>query len=45
MRLAGVHTAPMAAFETLLGLGTERTPTPYRRIRGGRDLPKLLDDG
>ena len=29
---------PMAAFQTLLGLGTGRTPTPYRRIRGGRDL-------
>lgn len=29
---------PMAAFQTLLGLGTARTPTPYRRIRGGRDV-------
>ena len=29
---------PMAAFQTLLGLGTGRTPTPYRRIRGGRDV-------
>ena len=29
---------PMAAFQTLLGLGTARTPTPYRRIRGGRDM-------
>jgi len=28
----------MAAFQTLLGLGTARTPTPYRRIRGGRDM-------
>ena len=28
---------PMAAFQTLLGLGTERAPTPYRRIRGARD--------
>lgn len=36
---------PMAAFQTLLGLGTGRAPTPYRRIRGGRDLTKLLDDG
>lgn len=36
---------PMAAFQTLLGLGTIRTPTPYRRIRGGRDLVKLLDTG
>ena len=29
---------PMAAFQTLLGLGTTRAPTPYGRIRGGRDL-------
>lgn len=29
---------PMAAFQTVLGLGTERAPTPYRRIRGARDL-------
>jgi transposase-like protein len=29
---------PMAAFQTLLGLGTGRAPTPYRRIRGARDL-------
>jgi transposase-like protein len=36
---------PMAAFHTLLGLGTGCTPTPYRRIRGGRDLLKLLDTG
>jgi transposase-like protein len=28
---------PMAAFQTLLGLGTGRTPTPYRQIRGARD--------
>jgi transposase-like protein len=34
---------PMAAFQTLLGLGTGRTPTPYRRIQGGRDMLKLLD--
>ena len=31
---------PLAAFHTLLGLGTARTPTPYRRIRGGRDMLK-----
>jgi transposase-like protein len=31
---------PMAAFQTLLGLGTRRTPTPYRRIRGRRDMLK-----
>ncbi len=30
---------PMAAFPTLLGLGTGRSATPYRRIRGARDLP------
>ena len=35
---------PMAAFQTLLGLGTGRIPTPYGRIRGARDLRKL-DDG
>jgi transposase-like protein len=29
---------PMAAFQTLLGLGTGRAPTPYRTIRGARDL-------
>ena len=29
---------PMAAFQTLLGLGTGRPPTTYRRIRGARDV-------
>ena len=29
---------PMAAFQTLLGLGSGRAPTSYRRIRGARDL-------
>jgi len=29
---------PMAAFQTLLGLGTGRAPTPYRQIRGARDV-------
>ena len=29
---------PQAAFQTLLGLGTGRAPTPYRRIRGARDV-------
>jgi len=33
---------PMAAFQTLLGLGTGRQPTPYCRIRGGQDM---LRDG
>ena len=28
---------PMAAFQTLLGLGTAHAPTPYRQIRGARD--------
>lgn len=29
---------PMAAFQTLLGLGSGRAPTPYRHIRGASDL-------
>lgn len=29
---------PMAAFQTLLGLGTGRAPTPYQRIRGAQDV-------
>lgn len=29
---------PAAAFQTLLGLGSGRAPTPYRQIRGARDL-------
>ena len=29
---------PPAAFQTLLGLGTGRAPTPYRRIRGAQDV-------
>jgi hypothetical protein len=33
----------MAAFQTLLGLGAARTPTPYLRIRGGQDLLKPSD--
>ena len=36
---------PMAAFQTLLGLATSRTPTPYTRIRGAQDLPRLLEEG
>jgi transposase-like protein len=31
---------PMAAFQTLLGLGTLRKPTNYRQIRGAADLSK-----
>ena len=29
---------PQAAFQTLLGLGSGRAPTPYRRVRGATDL-------
>ena len=32
---------PMAAFQTLLGLGTVRASTPYDSIRSARDLSKL----
>ena len=35
---------PMAAFQTLLGLGSGRRPTSYRRIRGRRDMWKLLEE-
>src|SRR6202521_455592 len=31
---------PMAAFQTLLGLGTARKPTAYQQIRGGTDLSR-----
>jgi transposase-like protein len=31
---------PMAAFQTLLGLGTQHAPTPYARINGATDLEK-----
>jgi transposase-like protein len=34
---------PMASFQTLLGLGTGRAPTPYRRIRGARDVVSQTD--
>src|SRR5262249_13645122 len=33
---------PMAAFQTLLGLGAGRKPTAYNQIRGAADLPKML---
>ena len=36
---------PMAAFQSLLGLGTGRTPTPYELIRGAKDIPKLPAEG
>jgi transposase-like protein len=29
---------PMAAFQTLVGLGTGHAPTPYQQIRGARDI-------
>lgn len=32
---------PMAAFQTLLGLGSARRPTPGRVIRGAHDLPQF----
>jgi transposase-like protein len=35
---------PMAAFQTLLGLGTGHAPTPYNRIRGATDLPRSLNN-
>jgi len=36
---------PMAAFQTLLGLGTGRASTPFAHIRGGRDLLDALNEG
>jgi transposase-like protein len=33
---------PMAAFQTVLGLGTGRAPTPYRQIRGALDVAGQL---
>src|ERR1039457_4035182 len=36
---------PMAAFQTLLGLGTGHKPTPYEQIRGAGDLPKFSAEG
>jgi hypothetical protein len=35
----------MAAFQTLLGLGTARASTPLVSIRGGRDLLDALTEG
>ena len=34
---------PMAALHTRLGLGTGRAPTPYRQIRGARDVAAHSD--
>jgi transposase-like protein len=36
---------PMAAFQTLLGLGTGHSPTPYEQIRGAADLSEATGDG
>ena len=36
---------PMAAFQTLLGLGAGRALTPYDRIRGAKDMPRLTAEG
>lgn len=36
---------PMAAFQTLLGLGTGRSPTSYKQIRGAADLSELAAEG
>ena len=36
---------PMAAFQTLLGLGTGHKPTPYEQIRGAADLSKFPAEG
>ena len=35
---------PMAAFQTLLGLGTARKPTHYEQIRGATDIPGFDND-
>jgi hypothetical protein len=31
---------PMAAFQTIRGLGTAKPPTPYEQIRGAADIPR-----
>jgi hypothetical protein len=33
---------PMAAFQTLLGLGTARGPVPYTQVKGASDLSRPL---
>jgi hypothetical protein len=35
----------MAAFQSLLGLGSSRKPKPYNRIRDAADLSKPLVEG
>jgi hypothetical protein len=35
----------MAAFQTLLGLGTGRISTPYERILGAKDMPRFPAQG
>jgi hypothetical protein len=35
----------MAAFQTLIGLGSGHKPTPYNRIRGAADLSNPPADG
>jgi transposase-like protein len=36
---------PMAAFQTLVGLGTGRKPTSYKEIRGGANLSRPSNKG
>lgn len=38
------RSLPMAAFQTLLGLGTGHKPTPYKQIRGAADLAEPPDE-
>lgn len=35
---------PMAAFQTLLGLGTGKGPAPYKQIRGAADMSDAILD-
>jgi len=37
--------SPMAAFQTLLGLGAGHKPTPYKQIRGATDLAEPPEEG
>jgi hypothetical protein len=36
---------PQAAFQTLLGLGTGRAPTPLAVVRGASDMPSYPGPG